>query len=329
MGSLSTKREQRDIATRRKRRNQLLSSRLKGLKGNSMRAKRVVIQEPVTSDVEGNGESQNEENSILESSLVKSSMVKSTVKIPRLADLRYMLDWDPQANRSHSSNNENNAPSTRPQQNLDTIRETGQTPSQSKSENTSSQTSSQNTSQTSSQNTTHTSGQKQNSISESSSPPVANELSSEYKGEKTNFDFLPIVREKNMIYVNGTPYSKLSVIGKGGSCKVYRTLSKDRNIVAIKKVKLAGMKKKAIEGYANEISLLRRLRENQAIIQMYDSQVDLERKAIYLVMEVGEVDLNHVVSLSYMIDSNFVCKCSFQTVCFTFKQLLYSYKARG
>ena len=114
---------------------------------------------------------------------------------------------------------------------------------------------------------------------------------------KCHPDFIPIFSRQNVISVNREPYVKLGVIGKGGSCKVYRTLSRDRQIVAIKKVKLAGMSKKSIEGYANEISLLRRLRGNPAIIQMYDSEVDLQRKAIYLVMELGEVDLNHVVSV--------------------------------
>mmetsp|Transcript_3140 Transcript_3140/g.5838 ORF Transcript_3140/g.5838 Transcript_3140/m.5838 type:complete len:891 (+) Transcript_3140:102-2774(+) len=108
-------------------------------------------------------------------------------------------------------------------------------------------------------------------------------------------DFLKIVCEKNILYVNHIPYVKLGVIGKGGSCKVYRTLSRDRNIVAIKKVKIAGMARKSIEGYANEIALLRRLRGNPAIIQLYDSEVDVQRKAIYLVMEPGEVDLNYVL----------------------------------
>jgi hypothetical protein len=114
---------------------------------------------------------------------------------------------------------------------------------------------------------------------------------------KCHPDFMSIFSRQNVISVNREPYVKLGVIGKGGSCKVYRTLSRDRQIVAIKKVKLAGMSKKSIEGYANEISLLRRLRGNPAIIQMYDSEVDLQRKAIYLVMELGEVDLNHVVSV--------------------------------
>jgi serine/threonine protein kinase len=66
-------------------------------------------------------------------------------------------------------------------------------------------------------------------------------------------------------------------------------------VVAIKKVKLDGMEKKAIDGYANEISLLKRLRGNPAIIQMYDSEVDLARKSIFVVMELGEADLNHIL----------------------------------
>ena len=112
---------------------------------------------------------------------------------------------------------------------------------------------------------------------------------------QSNVDFLPLVNENNILRVNGTPYVKLGVLGKGGSCKVYRALSKDCSVLAIKKVKIGGMDRKAIDGYANEIALLKRLRGNPAIIQMYDSEVDQERKAIFLVMEVGEVDLNYVL----------------------------------
>lgn len=112
---------------------------------------------------------------------------------------------------------------------------------------------------------------------------------------KTNRDFLPLVSEANVLRVNNVPYLKLGVIGKGGSCKVYRALTKDCSVVAIKKVKLAGMNRNAVNGYANEIALLKRLRGNSAIIQMHDSEMDLKRKSLFLVMEQGEVDLNHVL----------------------------------
>ena len=107
--------------------------------------------------------------------------------------------------------------------------------------------------------------------------------------------FAPLVKGSNMMYINGTPYAKLGVIGKGGSCKVYRVLSPSFSVLALKKVKLNGMDKKAIESYANEIDLLKELQGNPAIIQIYDSEVNLERKSIMIAMQAGDVDLNEVL----------------------------------
>jgi serine/threonine-protein kinase RIO1 len=107
--------------------------------------------------------------------------------------------------------------------------------------------------------------------------------------------FLPLIEKKNIIHVENVPYVKLGVIGKGGSCKVYRALSRDCTVVALKKVKLDGLNQLAIDGYANEIALLKRLQGNPAIIQLYSAEVDLDRKSILLVMELGEVDLNYVL----------------------------------
>mmetsp|Transcript_43343 Transcript_43343/g.76015 ORF Transcript_43343/g.76015 Transcript_43343/m.76015 type:complete len:730 (+) Transcript_43343:645-2834(+) len=112
---------------------------------------------------------------------------------------------------------------------------------------------------------------------------------------KLDCSFLPLISCKNVIRVENEPYVKLGVIGKGGSCKVYRALSRNCDVVALKKVKLDGLNKAAIDGYANEIALLKRLKGNPAIIQLYSAEVDLERKSILLVMEVGEVDLNYVL----------------------------------
>eukprot|EP00956_Cyclotella_meneghiniana_P001958 scaffold2148_cov28-Cyclotella_meneghiniana.AAC.4 len=115
--------------------------------------------------------------------------------------------------------------------------------------------------------------------------------------------FLPLIETNNVIKVDNQPYAKLGVIGKGGSCKVYRALSRDCDVVALKKVKLDGLNKQAIDGYANEIALLKRLKGNPAIIQLYSSEVDLERKSIFLVMELGEVDLNYVLRQQELLSS--------------------------
>ncbi|KAL7552391.1 hypothetical protein ACHAWF_015628, partial [Thalassiosira exigua] len=120
---------------------------------------------------------------------------------------------------------------------------------------------------------------------------------------KLNCSFLPLIENNNIIRVDGEPYAKLGVIGKGGSCKVYRALSRECDVVALKKVKIDGLCKAAIDGYANEIALLKRLKGNPAIIQLYSAEVDLERKSIYLVMEIGEVDLNYVLRQQEMVSS--------------------------
>lgn len=127
-----------------------------------------------------------------------------------------------------------------------------------------------------------------------SSPPLS-EAEASALLQTCSRDFLPLTSESNVLRVNSVPYLKLGVIGKGGSCKVYRALTKNCSVVAIKKVKLAGMERKAISGYANEVALLKRLRGNPAIIQMIDSQLDLKRKQLLVVMEQGETDLNHVL----------------------------------
>jgi hypothetical protein len=129
---------------------------------------------------------------------------------------------------------------------------------------------------------------------------------------KANLEFLPLVHEDNILRIKTDSYVKLGVIGKGGSCKVYRALTKKCTVVAIKKVKLEGMTKKQIEGYANEISLLKRLKGNPSIIRMYDSELDLQRKSLFVVMELGEVDLNYVLQqraraeTSKSLDMNFI-----------------------
>jgi hypothetical protein len=66
--------------------------------------------------------------------------------------------------------------------------------------------------------------------------------------------------KKNLVCVNGNTYAKLSVIGRGGSSKVFRVLGPDYNLYALKKVKVARSDPDSIESYFNEIALLRQLK---------------------------------------------------------------------
>ena len=120
---------------------------------------------------------------------------------------------------------------------------------------------------------------------------------------KLDCSFLPLIEKNNIVRVEDESYAKLGVIGRGSSSKVYRALSRDCDVVALKKVKLDDLNKAAIDDYANEIALLKRLKGNPAIIQLYSAEVDLERKSILLVMELGEVDLNYVLRQQELLSS--------------------------
>jgi serine/threonine protein kinase len=64
------------------------------------------------------------------------------------------------------------------------------------------------------------------------------------------------------------------LIGKGGSCKVFKIISEQGNVFALKKIKLKGQDSSVIAGYKNEIILLNKLRDNDRIIKLIDAEQD-------------------------------------------------------
>lgn len=87
----------------------------------------------------------------------------------------------------------------------------------------------------------------------------------------------------NIIHVNGVPYLRLDVIGRGGSSKVYKVLSRDYNIYALKRVRLNKKEGASLSNYANEITLLQKLRGKDHIIQLFDAEIDQKEKLLCMV----------------------------------------------
>jgi serine/threonine-protein kinase TTK/MPS1 len=83
------------------------------------------------------------------------------------------------------------------------------------------------------------------------------------------------------------------MIGKGGSSRVYRVLSNSNQTFAIKRVALDKTDAETMNGYMNEIALLKRLEGNNRIIRLIDSEVrpgtDGSKGHLMLVMELGEI----------------------------------------
>jgi len=90
---------------------------------------------------------------------------------------------------------------------------------------------------------------------------------------------------------NNKRYMSLQQIGRGGTSKVYKVLSQEGKILALKKIDINGSDKTAFQGYINEINLLNHLKNNSRIIQLMDSEINRDTNSIYMVMECGEIDL--------------------------------------
>ncbi|ESO84276.1 hypothetical protein LOTGIDRAFT_108333, partial [Lottia gigantea] len=91
--------------------------------------------------------------------------------------------------------------------------------------------------------------------------------------------------------VNGHVYSVLKIAGRGGSAKVYQVLDEKNNVRALKCVDLDGSAHVVIEGYKNEINLLKRLQYCDAVIKMYDYEFDEINNKLNVILEYGETDL--------------------------------------
>ncbi|KAJ1776669.1 Dual-specificity kinase, spindle pole body (SPB) duplication and spindle checkpoint function, partial [Coemansia sp. RSA 1938] len=106
------------------------------------------------------------------------------------------------------------------------------------------------------------------------------------------------VDPKRILAVNGRPYQKISISGRGGSSKVYKAMSAKHEIFAIKRVSFSRADVQAIEGYVNEIILLRKFEGNPHIVQLFDAEINKERGLLHMVMEFGETDLASVLKRS-------------------------------
>jgi len=90
------------------------------------------------------------------------------------------------------------------------------------------------------------------------------------------------------------------MIGKGGSSRVFRVLNHANELYAIKRVSLDKSDAETMNGYMNEIALLKRLEGNSRIIRLIDSEVKAgpggSRGHLFLVMECGEIDLSRLIN---------------------------------
>ena len=99
------------------------------------------------------------------------------------------------------------------------------------------------------------------------------------------------LKGKNFLYVNGSVYLKLKILGKGGSGKVYKILRNDGKIFALKKNKVEKFTIDIIHNFVNEIVVLKFLSRKSKIIRIEDAEVSFKKQIICIILEFGEYDL--------------------------------------
>ena len=104
-------------------------------------------------------------------------------------------------------------------------------------------------------------------------------------------------RKRNYISVNGKLFTRMDCIGRGGSSKVYRVMAENYKVFALKRVTLEDQDELAIRGYKGEIDLLKKLEKVDRVVTLLDWEINEERHTLSVLMEMGESDLNRVLTL--------------------------------
>jgi serine/threonine-protein kinase TTK/MPS1 len=104
--------------------------------------------------------------------------------------------------------------------------------------------------------------------------------------------------DDTFVHVRGVRYTKLECVGQGGTCKVFKVITQQRRILAVKRIRLAGAqaREENVANFLEEIKLLERLRGRGNIIQLIDAEVIRDEGLIYLVLEFGETDLAQLLA---------------------------------
>ncbi|KAL9598132.1 MAG: hypothetical protein Q9219_004688 [cf. Caloplaca sp. 3 TL-2023] len=104
-------------------------------------------------------------------------------------------------------------------------------------------------------------------------------------------------KKRNYISVNSKLFTRMDCVGRGGSSKVYRVMAENFKVFALKRVTLEDQDPAAIRGFKGEIDLLKRLENVDRVVRLFDHEINEEKQTLSVLMEMGESDLNRVLTL--------------------------------
>ncbi|KAI4236063.1 MAG: hypothetical protein LQ349_002787 [Xanthoria aureola] len=104
-------------------------------------------------------------------------------------------------------------------------------------------------------------------------------------------------KKRNYMSVNSKMFTRMDCIGRGGSSKVYRVMAENFKVFALKRVTLEDQDPAAIQGFKGEIDLLKKLENVDRVVRLFDYEINEEKQTLSVLMEMGESDLNRVLTL--------------------------------
>lgn len=90
-------------------------------------------------------------------------------------------------------------------------------------------------------------------------------------------------KKRNLMKVNGKQFTRLNLLGKGGSSRVYRVMAENYKDFALKRVNLEEADEMSIRGFKGEIDLLKKLEGVDRVVRLYDWELNEEKQTLIVV----------------------------------------------
>ncbi|POR35916.1 Serine/threonine-protein kinase MPS1 [Tolypocladium paradoxum] len=121
-------------------------------------------------------------------------------------------------------------------------------------------------------------------------PPALKAVCSDRKAHSSNKR-----KTARRFVVNGHSYTFTRDLGSGGSGQVYEVLSEENEARAFKTIPLRNMDALSKKQLQNEVALLGGLGKKDRVVYLEDWAIDEARESLYIVMELGQCDLESIL----------------------------------
>jgi serine/threonine-protein kinase TTK/MPS1 len=90
-------------------------------------------------------------------------------------------------------------------------------------------------------------------------------------------------KKRNIVKIKNKVFTRMDLLGRGGSSRVYRVMAENYKVFALKKVNLEEAEESAVRGYKGEIDLLRKLEGVDRVVRLYDYEINEEKGTLSVV----------------------------------------------